>query len=89
MFVNHSFDAEMFVHRDRLLADAAEFRLARLARAARRRRRRDAAAREPTPSARNLTAPGGGRDDSEVARGSSHPADAENTGEKRRSPVRA
>ncbi|RTL70783.1 MAG: hypothetical protein EKK42_01460 [Pseudonocardiaceae bacterium] len=89
MFVSHQFDADMFVHRDRLLADAEEFRLARLARAARRRRRRDAAAREPTPPARNLTAPGARRDDSEVAPGARGAGEAGNRDEKRRSPVRA
>ncbi|MGD9987513.1 hypothetical protein [Pseudonocardia sp.] len=66
MFVSHHLDTEMFVHRDRLLADADEFRLARLARAARRRRRRESAA---PPSARNLAAPAAGRDDSGVAAG--------------------
>ncbi|MFC7656232.1 hypothetical protein ACFQV8_06675 [Pseudonocardia benzenivorans] len=50
MFVSHHLDAEIFLHRDRLLADAEEFRLARLARAARRRRRR-AATTDPAPAA--------------------------------------
>ncbi|GEL22053.1 hypothetical protein PSU4_10070 [Pseudonocardia sulfidoxydans NBRC 16205] len=72
MFVSHHADAEMFVHRDRLLADAEEFRLARLARAARRRRRREAAVRDPVPP---------------VADPGARPV--ANTGEKRRSPVRA
>jgi hypothetical protein len=43
MFISHHLDVVGFAHRDRLLAEAEEFRLARSLRAGRRRRRRDAA----------------------------------------------
>lgn len=86
MFVHHHLDAEIFLHRDRLLADAEEFRLARVARAARRRRRRAAAtapgppAQAPPPAAPEPAVP-------EPAEPPVRPA--RNDEANRRSPVRA
>jgi len=51
MFISHHLDVEGFAHRDRLLAEAEQFRLARVLRAGRRRRRREAARLPERPPA--------------------------------------